>query len=339
MPAATNEQLMLLHQELAALARAGLPLDSGLRALAHELPGRLGQLATALAARLERGEDIAEALRTSGTPDERVYAAVIAAGIRSGRLAEALESVVATAAAGNELRRSLWTDLAYPLLLLVLGYALLVVSLIRMAPVDLEASDAFDARNSLIDGLESATSWLGTWGYLAPIAIVASCGLLIWLVRRSTGFGSNSWSRGPLARFRREQSLQRFFDVLALLVEHSIPLPEALVLAGEASGWTQLAAACEQLSSRLRRGESIVCEPPIPPTIAWLSTSDAVQAAKLFRREAEHHQARAREHAAWTTRWLPLLITLAIGLTYVVLLAAVNLAPFINLLYRLSRGG
>src|SRR4051812_41232008 len=71
---ATNEQLLLLHQELAALARAGLPLDGGLRALAHELPGRLGQLANELAERLERGENVAEALRTSGTPQERVYA-------------------------------------------------------------------------------------------------------------------------------------------------------------------------------------------------------------------------------------------------------------------------
>jgi general secretion pathway protein F len=39
------EQLIALGEEIAALARAGVPLDEGLAELGRELPGRLGKVA------------------------------------------------------------------------------------------------------------------------------------------------------------------------------------------------------------------------------------------------------------------------------------------------------
>ena len=45
----TLDQLLALNDEMAALVRAGIPLEQGLTALGHEAPGKLGLLATRLA--------------------------------------------------------------------------------------------------------------------------------------------------------------------------------------------------------------------------------------------------------------------------------------------------
>jgi hypothetical protein len=55
-PSLTLDQLAALSQEIAALARAGVPLDRGLRELGRELPGRLGKLAAEMSGGLAEGK-------------------------------------------------------------------------------------------------------------------------------------------------------------------------------------------------------------------------------------------------------------------------------------------
>ena len=51
------DQLLALSDEMAALVRAGIPLEQGLTALGHESPGKLGSVATRLADRLRSGRE------------------------------------------------------------------------------------------------------------------------------------------------------------------------------------------------------------------------------------------------------------------------------------------
>jgi len=338
MASASSEQLQLLHQEMAALVRAGMPLDRGLRALAADLPGNLGRLANQIAEHLERGESIEQALGSTGSSQQRVYAAVFAAGIRSGNLARSLESVVAAARAGQQLRRSLWADLLYPLMLLVLGYGLLEFSLRKLLPVQARMGEAFGESNTWLHPFLPAFAWMLENPHILYLLIGAAIVGLVWLISRGTSLDRKSGiGVGPFARFRANQAWSRYCDLLAMMIEHSVPLPEALALAGEASGWKKLASASVRASERLRRGESVEAEPPIPGTVLWLASTQAPTSAAMLRREAEHHRMRAEIQARWLARWLPLGLTLLIGVTLVALLALVNLGPFINLLWRLSR--
>ena len=45
-----------------------------------------------------------------------------------------------------------------------------------------------------------------------------------------------------------------FADLLALLIEHNVPYPEALVLAGEASGDRAMARSSRELAAAVERG-------------------------------------------------------------------------------------
>ncbi|MBI3465755.1 MAG: type II secretion system F family protein [Planctomycetes bacterium] len=56
------DQLIAFNDELAALVRAGLPLERSLCELAPDIPGSLGDTVQVLAARLSRGESLPQAL-------------------------------------------------------------------------------------------------------------------------------------------------------------------------------------------------------------------------------------------------------------------------------------
>src|SRR6185437_8000132 len=79
-PTITLDQLVALNDEIAALVRAGLPLERGLREVGGDLPGRLGTTMTALAGRLSRGASLPEAIEAERARLPRIYRAIVEAG-------------------------------------------------------------------------------------------------------------------------------------------------------------------------------------------------------------------------------------------------------------------
>src|SRR3954454_2228285 len=78
--------LIALNDEIAALARAGLPLERGLREVGEDVSGALRSAMVDLSARMERGGSLAGALAAGGGRSPPVYRAVVEAGVRGGRL-------------------------------------------------------------------------------------------------------------------------------------------------------------------------------------------------------------------------------------------------------------
>src|ERR1700685_4156642 len=83
------EDFILLNEEIAGMAKAGLPLDQGLAALAREMgSGRLQQVTQKLADDLRGGCTLPEALKRQEGRVPPYYAALLGAGIRSARLGD-----------------------------------------------------------------------------------------------------------------------------------------------------------------------------------------------------------------------------------------------------------
>ena len=80
-----------LERELAALVRAGVPLERGLIEAGRDLRGRLGAVSTELGRRMGEGRRLPEAIAASGggyvsesSPQARPQAETITPSIRSG---------------------------------------------------------------------------------------------------------------------------------------------------------------------------------------------------------------------------------------------------------------
>src|SRR5437763_16063375 len=111
----TTEDLITLNEEIAAMARAGLPLDQGLAALAREMGrGRLRRVTEELAADLQAGHTLPEALERQAGRVPPFYAGPLGAAVRSGRVGDVLATLTTYARSPADLRATAANPLFYP---------------------------------------------------------------------------------------------------------------------------------------------------------------------------------------------------------------------------------
>ena len=270
----TLDDLIALNDEIAALVRAGVPLEAGLAELGGDLPGRLGRFAAALAERTARGESLAQAIAarrrpvaaglsgggrgrrprgpTAGRAGSRGRGGPPARGNLSHRRDRRHVSVAA--GLGGMVRRGVFClyDRAA-----VRGD---VRRIPRAGPSD-SCRSGWDGKQRLVLGTDR------------PRGRVAADGRLVarqpregrWAERL---FGWVPWT-GRMLRCSRTAT---FLELLALLVENQTPLPEAMVLAAEASGDPATLQAARQLAAALENGQTQPArrQPALPPLIRWL---------------------------------------------------------------------
>lgn len=319
------DELIALNDEIAALVRAGVPLDRGLWRLGGDLGGRLGRLAARLGEGLGRGESLAAALGGSDAGFPPFYCAVVEAGARTGRLAAALETVAGGTRRLADARRMVVASMIYPLFVFLLAWGLFVLFVSRIAAALLtvfEGAPVPAAR--LLEAFVFLRASVAYWGPAVPIAAVFAFGW--WWHRASRGtlaepatagllLGWLPWL-GPMVRAFRQAA---FAELLGLLVEHDWPLPEAIRLAAEATGNAKMRRWAEQVAAAIERGErlggTIRHSPHCSPVLQWLLRSGhdrgTLQAA--LQHAAEIYHRRAVRLSSSAQLYLAPLATLLIG--------------------------
>lgn len=308
--------LIALNHEIAALVKAGIPLELGLRGLSGSVPSRLGHLAERLANRLSKGLSLVEALEQEGQAVSPIYAAVVGAGLQSGRLGEALGSLTLSAQVEQETRQRVALALVYPALVTVIGYSLTVLFVLTVAPAYLSTAEMFRFPDTMaFSTLRILHRTVPVWGGLIPAAALA--GLIGLVLLRGRQAGSRvAWSWIPgMASVHRSLNWAQFVELLRLQVTHGLPLEMALRRAGDATDDRRLRAAVAQVGDELRRGRSLAEALPrvkaLPPLMRWmLATSEQhetlVETLQLL---AESYRRRAIQLATQFKFWLPILTT------------------------------
>jgi type II secretory pathway component PulF len=341
------DQLIALNDEMAALARMGMPLESGLMDMAGDLPGNVGKLASTLGKRMAAGQSLEQVISQSEDLFPPFYQAAIRAGVRSGRLAVALESLSSSARRVALLRRLIGVSLLYPLIVLSVAYTLFVFVVVYWVPVMLDTYDAFDLSAAEVRepamALRQSAAW---WVPVLPLVVILGIG--IWWYRSGRAIAVASQTRrwfgrfSSLVRLLRIGRMATFAEVLALLVEQQVPMDQAVVLAADASGDRAVAAASRQLAEQIQRGQrggaAFAVPAGFPPLLAWLIVSDRRQTNinVALRQTADSYRRRALRLADWLTFYLPMLLTTTIGGTATLLLAIAVFGPWFNILYRLA---
>ncbi|GIW86583.1 MAG: pilus assembly protein PilC [Isosphaeraceae bacterium] len=333
--------LVAFHEELAALVRAGLPLEAGLGWLGREWAGRLGWIGRELRLRLERGASLPDALAELGPKLPPAYRAVVEAGLRSGRLPEALEGVAEQSRQRLELREAVEAALAYPLLVCGLAYGLGLFSLVMLVPRLRRAAEELGVSDvRALDLLEGLARTMPYWGGVLPVVV---CGLM-WLWWRSGRRGW--WSGGDvLERLPRVGSILRrgrragFAGWLGLMLEHGVPLPEALRLAGGASGDPELRRSANRSAELTSQGLSLdQAAEALPPSLRHALVVGQVTGdlPGQLRRAERRDRLRANFEAARLRRWLPGVVVTVVGGLAVSAYAMVLFAPWVELLRALG---
>jgi general secretion pathway protein F len=318
MPAVSIEQLVALNDEIASLVRGGMPLELGLRELAYDSVGSLRQITESLAARMHSGASLAEALEGEQQRVPATYRKVVAAGIRAGRLPAALEAISNYARELIDLRRQISLALLYPLIVVSIAYVLFIMFVGHVVERFRETYDVFRIPlPGFLAAVSQITDWATRWWWAFPLLLVA---LVVWWI--ATGGAQVLSFNGitqPLSwlpfvfyisrHFRRAN----FAELLALMIEHQVPLPEALRLAGEASGDRRLQASGEDLADAIERGDQFSAGRShrygLPPFLFWVLSSG--QTRGDLSRLLHHSSAIYRRKALNLSRWFRTLFPVA----------------------------
>ncbi|MEQ8788410.1 MAG: type II secretion system F family protein [Pirellulaceae bacterium] len=345
-PALSNDELVAFCEEVSAIARAGVPLESGLVALAKDLPGRLGKFSGEVGLRLQKGEPLSQILEMPESKISPIFRAVVLAGVRSGRLPVALEGMTFTLRHARRLRRLTSLALVYPLLVVGLAY-LLFVLLAALYWVDV--APAYESMqfepNAPLAFLFAAGDTVVFWAIWPPIGVALLLGV-VWFRSRWA-----VWPRGGVARSRRPTPrrllqlgrLAAFAETLSVLIHAGAPLQESLALAGDATGDARLAADARDVAAKIERGESpealVRSGSAIPPRLLWRIAAGAGRGdlAELLQVAAAQLRDEAEQTYTTLTATIPLLLMIAIGGTATLLYALVVLVPWLLTLTDLSR--
>ena len=341
------EQLIALNDEILALTRAGMPLERGLVETGADLPGRLRTITTAVGQRLGRGESLPQALESLGDSVPPVYRAVVEAGVRSGKLPFALEGLATYARGYSEARRTIGLALMYPLIVLTLAYSLFLFLLYFLIPKFEAVLADF---NIPVHGSVAVLGWFAgkvplLWPLL-PLALVVLAGW--WLSTRRAVSLQGGRRPGVLRRFPWMGKLMSrfeaasFADLLALLIEHGVPYPEALRLAGQASGDRAIVQTSSAVAAAVERGEdpasALRGQSAFPPLLHWVVATGPRQAdlVHALRQMAARYRSDARFQADKIRVLMPTFLLLGIGATATALYALALFGPLTTLWTSLS---
>jgi type II secretory pathway component PulF len=344
----TIDQLLALNEEIAALVRAGVPLERGLLVAGRDIRGRLGRIAAALGQRMSRGESLVDALNSEKQTIPPLYRAVVEAGARSGELPVALEGLARYVRSYSEARRGIGLALWYPVMVLALAYGLFV-GLVRMAVPDF-------VKIFVELGLPVAAplrwlTWIGeTSDYWWPVGPILLALLTIAWFRsgRVAQFNASAWNVLRLVPWMRsllvDYETANFSELLALLLEHHVVYPSALILASEATGNEQLKRGAAQVAEAVKRGEpavsalSTIDHQSFLPMLRWVLATGQEQGslvAALYNL-AELYRKRANYQAEKLYVFLPTILIVGIGGTATLFYALALFLPLINLLKELG---
>lgn len=345
-----SEDLIALNDEISGMARAGLPLDQGLSALASDMgTGRLQRVTEAIAIDLRAGRPLPEALDRQGTNVPPFYAGLVSAGIRTGRLGEVLATLTVYARVLANLRGLVLDALFYPAIVLLAAFGLFTFLAFVVVPQfekifqDFQLTLPWLTQTVLIFGRHPLEF------FVFPLLLVVATVLILRVAVRSTAAGQRLWARfiyslpilGTLVRSAR---LTAFTELLAILIDHETPLPEAFRMAGNASSDPVMANKSEEIYRELCQGQTLGAALKgrglVPEWVSWMAglgehrgnLGSALHAiAQVYRRQAELRASILRSVLP------PFMILVTAGFFTFFFVIAMML-PMIKLLESLSKG-
>lgn len=342
------DQLIAFNDEIGALIRVGVPLEEGLALVGKEMPGPSGKLAQWVAERMQQGQPLEQVLANHPESFPPIYRAVVQAGLKSGRLASALEAVATSVRRLAQARRMIAAGLVYPLLVFLVAWGLFVFYTAKLAGDFLRVVDDFQLTGraffEVLDGWGQSAAY---WGPTVPLAVLLLAGLW-WLFSGRASLADPSaagnllgWLPG-MRRMLRNYQVATFADLLAMLVEHSVPLPEAVVLAADATGGHRLKEASRQIAEAIERGEPLGPQTAgmsrFPPLLVWLMSRGQAQDAMFpaLRQAAEMYHQRACYQAEAARVFVPVILTMVIGGSVTLLYALLVLGSWFSILRALT---
>jgi type II secretory pathway component PulF len=260
-----RNEFLLFNQQLASITKAGIPLEKGLRELAHDVSSRaMRNLINDIAGELEAGVSIDQAFDKRQKHFPPLYGRILKAGVESGRLSEMLTSLNRHLEIANQTRRIIFEAMTYPVIVFILA-AVIITSLFtfiipQFATIlsDMTIGGRLPSLTRAFLGL--AHNFIPFWTGLGLIIV----GLVILSAFLSTfrlgrRIKESFILRIPVfGRIYHSSMLSRLAEAMAIMVNSGADMPESLRASSGASGSEVLIFESNSIASQLEQGANLM---------------------------------------------------------------------------------
>lgn len=340
-----RERALLLRQ-LAALLRAGLPLEEVLAMLADQAGrSKTRRPLAAIRARVVEGMSLSDAMAEHPGLFPPLYFRSVAAGEQAGQLEQVIDRLAEHAEKRQALSRNLSVALVYPLLLaaisLLVIWGLLGFVVPRVVSVFEQASQTLPW---MTQSLIVLSGWIANYGWIVLLVLIGLTALAIWLLRQPGPRSRiDAWLlRLPLVgRLVRTHSAALFARTFAMLVSSAVPAVEALQTAAQVVNNRRVRQDLNAAAARVREGasisaalQSIVWLPPLTRRLIQ-GGERAGDLAPMLDHAAELQEADLADSGQVLMAVLQPALILLVGLIVLYIVLAI-LLPILNLSQLLS---
>ena len=243
---------------------AGVPLLKALRVMEQQTSSSgLKEALTRITEQVADGSSLADAMREHNALFGDLEVSMIRAGEEGGFLDDALRRLAVVRERQEEIRGRLISALAYPALLTVVGFIVVIGMLTLFVPKFEPLFDSLRQQNRMpwpTTVLLAFSSFLQTWGIPILLTLVASGFVAKSMIPMNTfrllrdRYVLQVKGIGPIIK---SLAIARFCRVLGTLLENGVPILRSLTIAREATGNRVLSEAIATAAENIGAGKSL----------------------------------------------------------------------------------
>lgn len=323
----------LVTRQLATLVRAGIPLERALADVARQSgKNRIERIVLAVRSRVHEGHSLASGLQQFPAVFSELYCKTVEAGEQSGHLDTVLDRLADYLETRHQLRQKTLLALFYPMLLTIVALLVILGLVTYVVPQVVQ----------VFDNMGQQLPWITT-------ALIAFSGFMraygIWMVALAlvVVLAIATLLRNPAVRLRWHRLLLRlplvgklargtntamFARTLSILTASSVPILDALHIAGEILSSLPMRRAVKEAALRVREGAGLRSAleqtgyfPPMTLSLIGSGESSGNLQAMLDRAAEVQEREVSTLISVLLALFEPLLILLMGGIVLVIVLA------------------
>ena len=260
----TRRDVSTMTTQLSVLVGAHVPMAEALAALVDQTEKeKLKVILSKVKEKVNEGMPLADALAEHPKVFDTLYIQMVRAGEKSGALDQVLARLATFADGQVKLQGQIISAMAYPILLGMVGFAILMFLFLGVIPRIRGLFDSLPGGDDLpfiTDMVFFFGDLLVGWWWAVPVVVIGSAvGFRRWV---GTESGRDRWDRFKLrvpifGRMNRLIAVARFCRTLATLLVSGVPIVSALNIVEKVVGNVHIASAVNNANVAIMEGASI----------------------------------------------------------------------------------
>ncbi len=257
------DDLAIFCRQMATLVDAGIPILSGLEAVAEQLENLvLRNVVVKIREDVEGGTNLTAAVAKQSHVFSPLFISMMRAGEASGHLAEVLDRLATYLEKSAALQRRVRSALVYPAIVVTMAVLITGLLVLTVIPAFKEIFTTLGARLPLPTLILLAVSdflrrWFLVWFLMSIAGVVV---FRRWVLRTPKGrlwFDRTMLRLAIVGPIVRKVAIAKFSRTFATLVRSGVQILAALEIVAETAGNRVVGAAVLQVKASIKEGENI----------------------------------------------------------------------------------